>query len=165
MIQGSPASNLAAELVMAEVLKALPAYFRVACYGDNVIIITRTRKEAVQARKALVRAFAASPSGNFVLGKLEVVRLVAGFDFQGYKIRSVRGIPTAAPSDKNMEIIFNRFAGHVKRRNYAKARRSIERWAGQFRLWPAIDEWKHDMLGEVDDVEAGRWEPPGRETA
>ena len=161
LIQGSPASNLAAELVMAEVLKALPAYFRVACYGDNVIIITRTRKEAVRARKALVRAFAASPSGNFVLGKLKVVRLDAGFAFLGYRFQTVRGAPTVSPTDENHKIIFDRFAGHIKRRQYDKARKCIERWAAQFSLWPAVDEWKAWALSEVDDVEAGRWEPPG----
>lgn len=161
LIQGSPASNLAAELVMAEVLKALPACFRVACYGDNVIIITRTRKEAVEARKALVRAFAASPSGNFVLGKLEVVRLVDGFNFQGYQFRSVRGAPTVSPSDENQRKILGKFHQRMKRRRYDKAKKCVERWASAFSLWPAIDDWKHHMLSDVRDVEAGRWEGAG----
>ena len=161
LIQGSPASNLAAELVMAEVLEALPAYFRVACYGDNVIIITRTRKEAVQARKALVRAFAASPSGNFVLGKLEVVRLVDGFEFQGYQFRNVCGVPTAVPTDKNQRKVLGEFHQRMKRRRYEKAKKCVERWASAFSLWPAIDDWKHHMLSDVRDVEAGRWEGAG----
>ena len=163
LMLGSSASDLVAEWIMGVVLKALPDSTRVVCYADNVIVICHSREGAREVKQTLTRALAQSPAGKLTFGTRRVVKLGDGFEFLGYHFHTVRGVPTAEPTDENHKVIFDRFAGHVKRRQYGKARRSIERWVPQFGLWPAIDDWRAWALSEVDDAEAGRWEPPETE--
>jgi hypothetical protein len=161
LMTGSPASDLVAEFIISVVLKALPKCARAVCFADNIIVFCRTRKEAREVKEALSRALAQSPAGALTFGTKRIVKLGKRFEFCGYDFYTLRGIPTAAPTDENQRIIWDRFAGHVKRGHYAKARRSIDWWVPQFNLWPVIDDWKHDMLSEVDYAEAGRWEGAG----
>ena len=160
---GSSASDLVAESIMSAVLKALPDSARVVCYADNIIAICRTRKGAREVKQTLTRALAQGPAGKLTFGTRRVVRLEAGFKFLGYDFRTVRGVPTAAPTDKNQRKILGEFHQCLKRRQYANARKCFERWSPQFDLWPAMDDWKDHVLSDVDDAEAGRWEPPDAE--
>ncbi len=150
LVQGSPASVLVAEYVMANVLAALPEGTRVVCYADNITVFTHTEEEAIAVRDTLIRAIARGPAGNLRFGKKEVVRATEGFAFLGYELRVVRGEAVATPTDDNQVKIFSRFHRHVERQQYERARQCVRRWAAQFDLWPTIDEWLDWMLSEVD---------------
>jgi hypothetical protein len=160
---GSSASDLVAEWIISVVLKALPKSARVVCFADNIIVFCLSRKGAREVKQALTRALAQSPAGSLTFGTKEIVRLTDGFEFLGYDFRTVRGVPTAVPTDENHRIILGKFHQRMKRRQYDKARKCIERWSPQFDLWPAMDDWKDHVLSDVDDAEAGRWEPPDAE--
>ncbi len=157
---GSPASGLLAEWIISVVLKALPESTRVVCSADNVIVFVRTRKEAMGVKQALTRSLAQGPAGSLTFGTKEVVRLTDGFEFLGYDFLTRRGVPTAVPTDENHRIILGRFHQRMKRRQYDKAQKCVEQWAAQFNLWPAMDDWTHHMLTNVDIAEAGYWESP-----
>ena len=163
LMLGSSASDLVAEWVISVVLKALPDSTRVVCYADNIIAICHSREGAREVKRTLTRALAQGPAGKLTFGTSRVVRLGAGFKFLGYDFRMVRGVPTAVPTDENQRKVLGEFHQAMKRRRYDRARKCIEQWVPQFDLWPAACDWKQDMLSDVDDAEAGRWEPPDAE--
>ena len=119
-------------------------------YADNIAVFARTKKEAIEVRDTLIRALSRGPAGNLRFGKKEVVKATEGFEFLGYELRVVRGNAVAKPTDDNQQSVLDKFIGHMTRRRYDKARRCVTRWAPQFNLWPAIDEWLDWMLSEVE---------------
>ena len=135
---------------MSGVLTAVPKGTRLVCYADNIAVFARTKKEAIEVRDTLIRALSRGPAGNLRFGKKEVVKATEGFEFLGYELRVVRGNAVAKPTDDNQQSVLDKFIGHMTRRRYDKARRCVTRWAPQFNLWPAIDEWLDWMLSEVE---------------
>lgn len=150
LIKGSATSNLIAELVMAWVLNGLPANARVVNNTDNTVIFGRTKHEVVEAVQTLTRALARSPAGQLTFGEVTIARVQDGFDYMSYGFRVVRGEAMVMLSDKSQRRFFNRFDRLMSAKDYAGARLYAERWAAQFKMYPAIDLWLEWALSEVD---------------
>lgn len=99
--QGSAVSSLVSDIVIADLLSAVPEGVKVVAYADDILLLTRTRDEISAAVQALQRAVRHSPYGPFTLKTCETKRACDGFDFLGYRFkRRATGAPKIRPSDE-----------------------------------------------------------------
>lgn len=138
--QGSAASPLVAEMLLADILTSLPTGARVFAYADNVLVLARTKAEAALVMETLQSAFWQSPVGKLRLEcRSDMRRVCDGFDFLGYRIRRRKGgAPRAMPTSENCRRLASRcwdlFAGLERGRSSVRHLRSVLRgWVGNFR--------------------------------
>ncbi len=156
--QGSPVSSLVGPVLIAPVLAELPDAATAMAYGDDVLVLTATKREAEAHLKTLQRAFDAHPAGSLQLKRAEVRRVADGFEFLGYKFRVKKGSVTAEPSNSKgvaFARTVNKFLGVAR---HAPAYRA------PLRLW-VLSRIAHYPLWEIGRLyarltleEIARWE-------
>ena len=105
--QGSPASPLVAQLMVARVLRAVQVQRGVAVlvYADNVIVLGRRRADVETTYDDLCSAFASSAAGRLDLRLEGMHRARDGFEFLGYAIRRAAGSTRIEVPDAKKEAI------------------------------------------------------------
>jgi hypothetical protein len=102
--QGSPCSNLVAEIVLAPLIDhmhQLGAWIR--SYADDIIILAHTKREAEAHCKALIEALARHPAGPFDPKYAQVRRVSDGFEFLGQIFRTRYDRVKVKPVDHKVE--------------------------------------------------------------
>ena len=141
--QGSSLSPLIAEAVVTTVLGDLRSAVSVINYGDNFMLVARTKAELKMAKSALTGAFRRSPHGPFRLtDKSGLRRVCDGFEFLGYYFRVKRGCIHCRPSDEAETKFFTSalrlMRGIAERRQpdaAIKLQRSALGWVSAFSQW------------------------------
>ena len=128
--QGSSLSPLVAAIVLARVLDQLPEDVKVVAYADDVLVLVRTKREAVAIANALRLALARNPLGPFRCKLLEIRRASWGFEFLGYKFKVRSGRPFAEPTKRNRLKFERRFNKDFrKERRLIWLRRYVRAWS------------------------------------
>lgn len=156
--QGSAASSLIGEMMMAPVLKALPEGAMVICYADDIVILTRTRREAIAACKALLDAMEHHFAGSVRPKYAYLRRVCDGFEFLGYEFRFKHGDALARPAGMRPTVFWAKFfrrlnAAGQDRRALAKLRGYVHSWCAAFELWEAAEMCNQIFTRRVEAVE------------
>jgi hypothetical protein len=97
---GSPVSSIVSKFMMAPVLGELDGSLNdavVVAYEDDILILTRTKREAQAHRQTLIAAFEQHPAGPFYPKHAELRRVDHGFDFLRHNFRVRYGTAYAKP--------------------------------------------------------------------
>jgi hypothetical protein len=97
---GSAASSIAAEMVMASILRAvgtLRDVLLLIVYSDNIGVLVPSREAALAVREALLEALHRHPAGPFRPSKTCITSVRAGFNYLGYQWRKGNGRVTGGP--------------------------------------------------------------------
>ena len=162
--QGSAASSLVTEILLAPIAFALPIDVRAVIYADNILVLMREKSEAVTMGKTLHGALRCHPAGPLWPKMIEIRDAWSGFDFLGYHFSNEAGLAKAEPTSFN----FNRFKqkhysllkqlkqedGSLaqKKRLRQKARRYVQLWCPAFSLWSEWLEFRTKMLAEIESA-------------
>lgn len=150
--QGSKASPLVAEMLLAPTFARLPKEVRVVVYVDNILILGKAKRDVLKAKKALSCALAQSPVGWLRLKFGSRLRRVCdGFDFLGYRFRRKAGHVFVRASDKNRarfwakceDVMGKLAAGKVRP---GALRELVCSWAGAFQEWDGVHLWTGNVV-------------------
>jgi hypothetical protein len=88
-------------MLLAEPLKSLPTNARVICYADNILIMAKTKEDAVSTTSALWSALTGHPVGH-LKPKLKSQSIPGqSFDFLGHQITRTNSSVSIVPSAEN----------------------------------------------------------------
>lgn len=146
--QGSAVSALVCEMLLAPVMRALPAETRVVSYADDIAMPARTKAEAQRNDLDLGRALRCSPAGPLTEKYCRTTTTEHGFAFLGYWLDTKRGAPRARPTHENLAKFETELERHYyqimedivmwRQPNPAKIKemlRYARSWANSFSCW------------------------------
>jgi len=146
---------VAAEVLLAQVLREVPEGARVVAYADDILVLTRTKVEARATLHALQQALRRHPAGPLREKFARVGRACEGLDFLGWRFRVRRGVPRVEPTREAMA----RLRGGV----WSKVRQAVDDgrppqaalayardWARQFAPWEWPDVFVRMAVSMVD---------------
>ncbi len=160
--QGSAVSTLVCEMLLAPVLRALPAETRVVSYADDIAMPARTPDEARRNDLSLVRALRRSPAGPLTEKYCKTVATEHGFAYLGYWFDKKHGAPRARPTRENLREFESKLERHYCRivdglvmngrvwppdlRKIDALLNCIRGWANGFSCWPYARKWAERRL-------------------
>jgi hypothetical protein len=141
--QGSPCSNLVAEIVLAPLIDhmhRLGAW--IIAYADDILILAHTKREAEAHCKALIEALARHPAGPFDPKYAQVRRVDHGFEFLGQIFRTRYERVKVRPVEHKIQ----RFVGKIMtytdvarcvpdKVDLKWLRMRVRAWIAQYPLW------------------------------
>ena len=143
--QGSAASSLLAEVVLAPLFNALPEGACVINYADNFLILAHSKAEADSTVNTLRCACKSLPAGPLRLVAKEPRPSTEWIDFLGYSLRAHNGNVLIRPSNGNLER-FNHIINDYEYdlledvgdgdERFKKAERFVQSWSSAFHRWP-----------------------------
>jgi hypothetical protein len=158
--QGSPISNLVAEALMAPVLAALPSGTVVVAHVDDIVVLTRTKREAAAHLMTLRRALAAHPAGPLLPKYAEVRRAADGFEFLGHHFRTRYGRLHVQPKDSKripflctIMMMLRLATAYPDRVDLPRLRRSVRSWFAQYPLWEDGPKFEWFALQRIAEIE------------
>jgi hypothetical protein len=157
--QGSAASPIVAEAMVAIALKAVPPLGVIIAYADNVLLLAKTKSDRDSMTKALLAAFEAHPVGRL---RLSPRTFAPGepVEFLGHRLTLCKGGVRVEPDVDNKQ----KFEAEVKcelaylnRTKSAAARREclrrleeyIQSWTASFKLCDDIEAFRSDWLARA----------------
>ena len=166
--QGSAASPLVTDLLLAPAIPNLSGNGTVVGYADNFLVMARERNDAVSMIEALCDALKAHPAGP-LRPKLVPQPTPAGkgFEFLGYVFRRKFGSTSVAPSPKNLGKFEHELSKGLERakrpetsiekkqHELSHLRRYVRSWTAAFSLWPDARDFRDEKMALIDAV-AGR---------
>ena len=140
--QGSVVSPLVAEVLMAAILERIDlGDFFIRVSADNIVVLTKNRREADWIEQVLVAAFERSPAGSLRL-RTCVRRVADGFTYLGYTYRRRKGVVTVGPSRENKAKFCRKYwFKMIKYRRKGRTlpmkrlKKGIKSWCSAFPLW------------------------------
>ncbi len=162
--QGSAASPLVNETLLAWAIRELPEGTPVVAYIDDIVVFTGTKGEARAVARTLLSAFERHPAGPIRLKTCEVVRVRDGFDFVGYNYSVGRGQVRVVPAPRNLEKFEDRLDdlcadidekledGENFERELETAYKYVESWAAAFSVSPPARAWALHSLDQYVDL-------------
>ena len=157
--QGSAASPLLAEMLLALPLKQLPSMGQVFAYVDNFLIMAKSEHDAVSMSKALGCALKAHPAGPLRPKIKGVFRAGEPIDFLGHRHGSVK----IEPSPDNLKkfgyemsrglssIKGSSLSPAARARKVRELTRKVDGWASAFKLCENIQLHKEHWLAKIAD--------------
>ncbi|MCI0431030.1 MAG: hypothetical protein L0210_10865 [Rhodospirillales bacterium] len=87
--QGSALSSLLLELAIADVLAVidLPDGTIILVYADDVVVLSRSKRDVEAALQTLGASLRLSPAGHLEIGRKQVARVCDGISYLGYHLR------------------------------------------------------------------------------
>jgi hypothetical protein len=161
--QGSAASPVVAEMLLALPLKQLPKVGRVFGYLDNFLIMATSEGDAVSMSKALGSALAAHPAGPLRPKIRGIFRAEEPIDFLGHRLTAQHGAVMIEPSPAKLQefeaelkaglarISGGSLSSAARSRIIQQLRTYIRSWTAAFRLWPGAEKHRDLWLAKVDD--------------
>jgi hypothetical protein len=142
--QGSAASPLLTEMLLAPLLSQLPAGSEVAGYVDNFLVLAKDQETAVATTSAFGSALKAHPAGQLT-PKIKIFAPGGPIAFLGHHLTAHDGMIETKPSPSNrkkFERALNKGLANLKRTTSPAARsrikyglqRYVSSWCGAFRL-------------------------------
>ncbi len=162
--QGSAASPLLAEMLLASALRQLPTGGEVFAYLDNFLVMAKSEQNAVSMTIALGSALKAHPAGPLrpkIKGRF---RPGEPIEFLGHRLTAHHGTVTIEPSPLNQQkfevtmkvglarIKGNPFSPAVRARKIRELRKYVCSWASAFKLWPQAVIHQEQWLAKIADV-------------
>lgn len=157
--QGSPVSNLVAEMLLAPVLALLPERARVIAYADDILVLTQTKREAEAHLETLRRALGTHPAGSLQLKHAEIHRASDGFNFLGYRFRVRKGTATAEPPQHkqqvNVQTAYKLLAVAERCPKWLPVlRQRVKSWFAAYPLWETGQLFAALLLERIAALEA-----------
>lgn len=165
--QGSAASPLIAEALLAPAIYLIPQIGVVVAYADNVLLLAKSKNDVVSMSNSLRCALKAHPAGPFE-PKLKSFAPGDPVDFLGHRLTVAKGAVRIDPSPKNMAKFEARMKSKLARLKAAKlssmerasrARKlkaDVRSWCdGAFNLCTDIKSVRDAWLDKVTKIEAG----------
>ncbi len=159
--QGSAASPLLAEMLLAPALKQLPTGGKVFAYLDNFLIMAKSEDDAVSMAKALGCALKAHPAGPLrpkIKGRFHPGEPI---EFLGHRLTVQHGMVIIEPSPLNQqkfEVTMKLELARIKENSLSPAARArkvrelktyVRSWASAFKLWPQAEIHKKQWLVKI----------------
>ena len=158
--QGSAASPIVAEAMIAIALKAVPTLgVIIIAYADNILLLAKTKSERDSTTEALLAAFEAHPVGRL---RLSPKTFAPGepIEFLGHRLTPCEGGVHIEPDDDNKRKFEDRMKS--KLRSLAKTKRQtgrrkalhdikkhIQSWVGAFTLCDDIQKIRSYWLARA----------------
>jgi hypothetical protein len=161
--QGSAASPLLAETLLALPLKQLPSMGQVFAYVDNFLIMAKSEDDAVSMAKALgcaLQAHSAGPLRPKMKGRFHAGQPI---DFLGHRLTAHHGTVLIEPSPLKQQ----EFEAKVKTglacvkgkslsltaraRTIQELRKYVRSWTAAFKLWPQAEMHRKHWLTKIAD--------------
>jgi hypothetical protein len=162
--QGSAVASIATEILLAQPLKSLPTTARIVCYADNILVMAKTKEDAVLVTSALWSALQAHPAGH-LQPKLKSQSIPGQpFEFLGHQITPTKSSVNIAPAPKNeakftsrlqkdLAAIANPACLESNRNKIADdLRHFIDGWTASFWRCPGMPDRKTACLLELEKV-------------
>ena len=159
--QGSAASPIVAEAMIAIALKAVPPLGVIIAYADNILLLAKTKSDRDSMTEALLAAFEAHPVGRL---RLSPRAFAPGepVEFLGHRLTPCKGDVRIEVTDSNKRKFEERMKS--KLRSLAKTKRQgarrkalhdikedIQSWADAFKLCDDIQEIRAYWLARVHE--------------
>lgn len=144
--QGSAASNLVTEILLASVFDQLPSIGHCPGYADNFLAMGKTKKEVVSITSDLWSALKAHPAGPLRPKEPKVFKKGGPTDFLGHRLTLVGKKVLIEPTPDNLEKyrlnfdhgwarIINAPSGKATAHRAEELRRYVRSWHAAFKLW------------------------------
>jgi len=163
LAQGSAASQLVAEMLLALLLKQLPSMGQVFAYVDNFLIMAKSEDDAVSMAKALGCALQAHPAGPLRPKIRGLFRAGEPIDFLGHRLIVHHGSVKIEPSPANLKklayemsrglssIKSSALSPAARARKVRELMRKVNGWADAFKLCNNIQLHKEHWLAKIAD--------------
>jgi hypothetical protein len=161
--QGSAASPILAETLLALPLKQLPNLGQVFGYLDNFLIMAKSEDDAVSMAKALGCALKAHLAGPLRPKLKGCFRAGEPIEFLGHRLTAQHGTVIIEPSPANREefetetnAALARIKGEalspaVRARKIRELERYVRSWTAAFKLWPQAEIQRKHWLTKLAD--------------
>jgi Reverse transcriptase (RNA-dependent DNA polymerase) len=136
--QGSAASPIVAEAMVAIALKQVPTLGVIIAYADNVLLLAKTKSDRDSMTKALLAAFEAHPVGRLRLSP-KTFALGEPVEFLGHRLTPCQGDVRTEISNSNKRKFENRMKSKV--RSLAKTKRQRARRKALHDIQQDIQSW------------------------
>jgi hypothetical protein len=158
--QGSAASPLLAEMLLAPLLSQLPTGSEVAGYVDNFLILAEDQDAAVATTSTLGSALKAHLAGQLT-PKIKSFPPGGPVEFLGHHLTARQGLLEIEPSPSNRKKFkrrLNRGLAYLKRPTTSAAGRSrkvrelksyLSSWTENFRLCAGVEVYKANWLAKI----------------
>jgi hypothetical protein len=159
--QGSAASSIVAEILLAPLYKALPTIGMAIGYLDNTLLMAKNQKDLVTITSALLSAQKAHPVGLL----RPHVKSVSGpgdpVDYLGHRLTLINGNMKIAPNPENDAIFEGRMKKGISRlkntklsmlarqRHAKNLRRYLNSWTANFALCDGIADRRALWLSKI----------------
>ena len=163
--QGSAASPIVTDLLLASVVPDMSGNGTVIVYADNFLIMAKEENDVVSNNLALRDALNGHPAGplrpRFVS---ETTPQDNMFEFLGFVFRRDGAKITVAPSPKNMATFdyeFNRGLERATRSEYSTAKkhrklsqlcRYVRSWTASFSPWPDASKFRKQTMAQIENI-------------
>jgi hypothetical protein len=146
--QGGACSSIVAEIVVSEILSALPPSVLVVNYADNFLMMARTRRELEQVTRDLSAAVerpCQHPAGAFQLHQGPMRRISDGVEFLGYRLHHYQGLAYVEPTRDAKRKFARRFmalladVARCRRNGTSRLRAYVRGWRNAYSAWRRVD--------------------------
>ncbi len=164
--QGSAASPLVAEMLLALPLKQLPKVGLVFGYLDNFLVMATGEDDAVSMAKALGCALQAHPAGPLRPKIKGIFHAGTPIDFLGYRLTAQHGAVMIEPSpakrqefEAELKAGLDRIKGGsltpaTRARKVRELKTYVRSWTAAFKLWPLAEIRQKQWLAKIADAAA-----------
>jgi hypothetical protein len=154
--QGSAASSLVAEMLLAPIAHALPDGKCLTMYGDNFLGLSHSKQGAVTILKTLRSALSSHPAGPLLPSIDKPQHAKKGFEFLGYwYYKNNAGVFKAKPTQRNSKEFVERVTaymeiiGSLEEDKLNEACRYVRSWTRAFGLWEMAGLWEAVAMMEL----------------
>ena len=159
--QGSAASPIVCEMLLALALNQLPNSGKVFAYIDNFLVMGKTKQDAVSMAQALGCALKVHPAGPLRPKIKAVFHAGTPIEFLGHRLSVHHGTVVIEPSPLNrekFEVEMKTELAHIhslspgaRARKVCELKAYVRSWAAAFRLWPQAEIHKKQWLAKIAD--------------
>jgi hypothetical protein len=162
--QGSAASNLIAEILLAKVVNQSPIAGRVFSYADNILILGQNEDDVKSTQLALESALKAHPAGPLV-PNAKTFKSGDPIDFLGHRLTYKSGKVLIEPSPANLKTFEKTLTSGlsailqkttpiaVRRAKIKRLRTFIRSWVAAFKSCDGIKSMKEHWLSKLAAAE------------
>jgi hypothetical protein len=158
--QGSAASPLAVEMLLAPVFSQLPAAGSAIGYADNFLVMAKTENEAVSMTYSLWSALKAHPAGQLRPKEPKIFEPGKPIQFLGHRLRRHYGSVQIDPSEENRErfkVRMLRGLGAIQiaqnpklaEQRAAQLRKYARSWTGAFQACTHAEHYRKSALMRI----------------
>jgi hypothetical protein len=159
--QGSAASPIVAEMLLASLFESLPDCGRWVGYADNFLAMAKTKADAVAMTLHLWSALKAHPAGHFQPKQPRVFEPGQAIEFLGLRVHKLEGGITVSVGERNRNHFEGKVGRYLRRMRHAKtpehrlliaidAHRYVKQWAQNFKLCTNVESLTGTALKQID---------------
>ncbi len=159
--QGSAASPLVAEMLLAPLLADLPTCGAWIGYADNFLAMGKSEEDVVSMTSAFWGAVKAHPAGPLRLKPPFCTSRGVPFDFLGHRLRPLDGQVQILPSPENLAKFKAKFAFGLRSIHMCKGNHQypaqrlklyVRSWTSTFRACAGIEKMRMQALKRIADA-------------